>query len=421
MKYRILVFALICAAVAVLPTNVLALNSVLSSVFDGSEAKTNPLPGTCSGETRLLGYQDAGVFQVSTSGIYTVVDAYNIVGLDVSALVYQGSFNPNSPQSNLLTPDGIDDSALIQLDTGVNYVLVVQQWCGNPDRAWENHEGAWAVTFSGPGDVTSDKKVSVPAQTQGIFSASDPTVVSDCGSSQYQQVGPVRVSTDGKYYYSDISINYAVDVCLQIYTAPFNPANPIANRIALLDDFDTVKLQAGKDYYFVTQPFTEAANGEFFYIFSPPAPFVITYAISGSWFFPPTTGQGFLIDVFDTANLMFLAWFTYDLERPAAGVTAMIGDPGHRWLTAIGPFQGNTGMLDINWSSGMIFDSESPPVTNAPDGELTVEFFDCFTGQVSYDLGASGRTGTVPIQRIVNDAVPLCETLTQGPAIPGPL
>ena len=421
MKSRFLVLALICVVAVVLPTNALAVNSVLSGIFDGSEPKTGPLPGTCSGETRLLGYQDAGVFQVSISGLYTVVDAYNVVGLDVSALVYQGSFNPNAPQSDLLSPDGIDVSETLQLDSGVNYVLVVQQWCGNPDRTWVNQEGAWAVTFSGPGDVTSDKIVAVSAQTQGSFSASDPTVISDCGSSQYQQVGPVRVSTDGTYYYSDISINYAVDVCLQIYTAPFDAANPLANRLALLDDFDTVELQTGKDYYFVTQPLLEAANGEFFYIFSPPAPFVITYAISGSWFFPPTTGQGFLIDVFDTANRMFLAWFTYDLERPAPGVTAMIGDPGHRWMTAGGPFQGNTGMLDINWSSGMIFDSESPPVTSAPDGEMTVEFFDCYTGQVSYDLGASGRTGEVPIERIANDAVPLCETLIQGPDIPGPL
>ena len=52
---------------------------------------------------------------------------------------------------------------------------------------------------------------------------------------------------------------------------------------------------------------------------------------------------------------------------------------------------------------------------------MTVEFDNCFTGTVSYDLGESGRTGTVPIQRIVNDAVPLCETLTEGPAMPGPI
>ena len=69
----------------------------------------------------------------------------------------------------------------------------------------------------------------------------------------------------------------------------------------------------------------------------------------------------------------------------------------------------------------MIFDSDTPVVENEADGALTVEFDDCYSGTVTYDLGASGRTGTVPIQRIVNDAVPLCETLTEGPAMPGPL
>ena len=118
---------------------------------------------------------------------------------------------------------------------------------------------------------------------------------------------------------------------------------------------------------------------------------------------------------------MFLAWFTYDLERPASGVTAMIGDPGHRWMTAVGPFQGDTAELGITWSSGMIFDSEVPAVSNSSDGTMTVEFFDCNTGRVSYDLGSSGRSGEVPIQRIVNDAVPFCEQMTQKPDKPGPL
>jgi hypothetical protein len=99
----------------------------------------------------------------------------------------------------------------------------------------------------------------------------------------------------------------------------------------------------------------------------------------------------------------------------------MIGDPGHRWLTALGPFQGDTANLNITWSSGMIFDSETPPVQNTNDGNMTVEFYDCYSGNVSYDLGTSGRTGDVPIQRIVNDAVPFCETMTEGPGKPGPL
>ncbi len=69
----------------------------------------------------------------------------------------------------------------------------------------------------------------------------------------------------------------------------------------------------------------------------------------------------------------------------------------------------------------MVFDSETPPVSSTSDGTMTVEFNDCYSGLISYNLGGGGPVGQVPIERIVNDAVPLCETLTQGPDNPGPL
>ena len=422
MIHRLKQVALI-SILALFPLSALALNSVISGIFDGSEPRIAPLPGTCGG-TEPLGYQEVGVFQVSESGDYTMSDPYNLIGVDISANVYENNFDPDNPGNNLVTPDGVDSSEQVDLIAGVNYVLVVQLWCGNPDRVWVNRQGAWAVTYSGPGAVTSANRVNIPEWTEGVFAPDDPTSNSACGNSQYQQTGPVRVSAPGTYYYSDVSlnfVNFGVDMCLQIYTAPFDPANPNANRIFFEDDEGSVELQAGTDYYFVAQPLQTAADGEFFYIFAPPAPFTITYAMSGSWYYPPTTGQGFLIDVFDTQNLMFLAWFTFDLERPPADTPSLIGDPGHRWMTAVGPFTGDSADLDITWSSGMIFDSETPPVENETDGTMTVEFDNCFTGTVSYDLGESGRTGTVPIQRIVNDAVSLCETLTEGPAMPGPI
>jgi hypothetical protein len=403
-----------------LPPGAFAANSVLSGVFDGSEPKISPLPGTCGGSDPLA-YLQAGEFQVSVSGTYTAIDAYNVIGVDVSALIYSGSFNPDFPQVNLVTLFGVDIAETVDLTVGVNYVLVVQQWCTNPDRVWVNRQGAWSIAFAGPGEVLSAEKASVPEMTYGSFTSDDPVADTECGNSQYQQSGPVQVMISGTHYYTDLSIEFDVDMCLQIFTAPFNPANPGANRVEVIDDFGSVDLEAGKDYYFVVQPLNSASNGEFFYVFAPPAPFDITYAMAGSWYFPATTGQGFLIDVFDSANLMFLAWFTYDLERPANGVNALIGDPGHRWITALGPFQGNTANLNISWSSGMIFDSELPKVQNNVDGTMTVEFFDCYTGRVSYDLGSSGRTGEVPIERIVNDAVPFCESMTQGPGKPGPL
>lgn len=393
---------------------VLASNSVLSGIFDGSESSVATLPGNCDSGGELA-YQEIRPVRVSASGTYTVVDALQTFGVDVIAEIYEGSFNPGSPLNNLLTPDGIDVADDVTLNAGTNYVLVVQRWCE------QLREGAWSVTFSGPGEVTSDSVVSVPAMTEGSFSDSDPVVESDCGNSQYQESGPVRVAHSGTYYYTDISFFYAVDMCLQIFSAPFNPNNPGANRIAIIDDDGTAELQSGKDYYFVVQPLNLAEAGEFFYVFAPPAPFRISSAMSGGWFYPPTSGQGFLMDVFDSSNQLFLAWFTYDLQRPDDSVTAMIGDPGHRWMTALGPFDGNTAELKIYWNSGMIFDSANPPTEQTQDGEMTVEFSDCATGIVTYDLGSSGASGEVPIQRLANDAVPMCESLTTGPGQPGPL
>lgn len=404
-----------------LPLNVSATNSMLSGVFDGSELTAPPLPGTCGG-TEPLGYLQAGTFQVSATGLYTITDAFHFYhGVDISALVYSNNFSINTPLTNLVTPEGVDDTADVILNSGTTYVLVVAQYCWNFGREWIDREGAWAVAISGPGDVTSSLSVTMPELTQGSFTANDPTAETICGTSQYQESGPVQVSTSGTYYYTDLSINFAIDMCLQIFTAPFDPARPDDNRIFAEIDVGSVELESGIDYYFVTQPEGGQQVGEFFYVFAPPAQFDISSAMAGSWYYPPTTGQGFLIDVFDSANLMFLAWFTYDLERPQSSVTAMIGDPGHRWMTAIGPFSGNTGNLNITWSSGMIFDSETPAVTNEADGTITVEFYDCYSGLITYNLGSSGETGEVPIERIVNDAVPFCESMNRGPAKPGPL
>jgi hypothetical protein len=413
MNYRNVI---VCFAFVMLVASnaVLASNSVLSGIFDGSESSVATLPGNCDSGGELA-YQEIRPVRVSASGTYTVVDALQTFGVDVIAEIYEGSFNPGSPLNNLLTPDGIDVADDVTLNAGTNYVLVVQRWCE------QLREGAWSVTFSGPGEVTSDSVVSVPAMTEGSFSDSDPVVESDCGNSQYQESGPVRVAHSGTYYYTDISFFYAVDMCLQIFSAPFNPNNPGANRIAIIDDDGTAELQSGKDYYFVVQPLNLAEAGEFFYVFAPPAPFRISSAMSGGWFYPPTSGQGFLMDVFDSSNQLFLAWFTYDLQRPDDSVTAMIGDPGHRWMTALGPFDGNTAELKIYWNSGMIFDSANPPTEQTQDGEMTVEFSDCATGIVTYDLGSSGASGEVPIQRLANDAVPMCESLTTGPGQPGPL
>ena len=54
--------------------------------------------------------------------------------------------------------------------------------------------------------------------------------------------------------------------------------------------------------------------------------FEINAAISDAWFFPPTGGQGFFIIVWEDRKEIFLAWFTYDTQRPPEDVTAFLMD-----------------------------------------------------------------------------------------------
>ena len=141
--------------------------------------------------------------------------------------------------------------------------------------------------------------------------------------------------------------------------------------------------------------------------------FLINPGINDAWYNPATVGQGFLITVFPDIKQVFLAWFTYDIERPPEDVTAMLGEPGHRWLTAQGPYEGDTANLTVFVTEGGIFDSGEPPTTTDPegDGTITLQFADCENGLIDYDITSVNRKGRIPIERIALDNVPLCETL----------
>jgi len=141
--------------------------------------------------------------------------------------------------------------------------------------------------------------------------------------------------------------------------------------------------------------------------------FQINAGLNDAWFNLATAGQGFLITVFPDRKEVFLAWFTYDTERPPEDVTAFLGEPGHRWLTAQGPYDGDTANLTIFVTEGGVFDAAEPVAETDPagDGTLTIEFADCTEGLVSYEITSLDISGEIPIQRISPDNVPLCESL----------
>jgi len=141
----------------------------------------------------------------------------------------------------------------------------------------------------------------------------------------------------------------------------------------------------------------------------------INAGLNDAWMNLDTDGQGFLIISFPEIQQMFVAWFTYDTERPPEDVTALLGEPGHRWLTAQGVYEENIAQLEIYVTSGGVFDSPYPETVTEPDGEMTLEFSTCNAGTVMYNIASVDRQGVVPIERITLDNVPLCYLLNAGP------
>ncbi len=138
----------------------------------------------------------------------------------------------------------------------------------------------------------------------------------------------------------------------------------------------------------------------------------ITAGMNDAWFNAATAGQGLFVTVFPDLRAMFIAMFTYDTERPPANVTAVLGEPGHRWFTAFGPFLGYVAILDVELTEGGIFNSASPSPVQTPNyGTVTVIFIDCNALILSYEFPMLGLSGEIPMTRIAGDNIARCEQL----------
>lgn len=139
--------------------------------------------------------------------------------------------------------------------------------------------------------------------------------------------------------------------------------------------------------------------------------FQLNVGLNDAWYYPVTNGQGFFITVFPDLGIVSLSWFTYDNERPAEGATAQLGEPGHRWLNAVGTYSGNQAVLDISYAAGGLFDTPAE-VNEIHDGTIILTFNGCENGTVEYDVPSADLQGVVPLRRVVSDNIALCETLS---------
>jgi len=143
----------------------------------------------------------------------------------------------------------------------------------------------------------------------------------------------------------------------------------------------------------------------------------INAGMNGSWFNPLTPGQGILVDVFPDIPLVFLAWFTFDVSQPQAGLPpATVGDINHRWLTAQGTFRGNEAVLDVFLTTGGLFNDPAMVSVTNPNryGRIVLTYSDdCRSGTMEFELFEQQLSDILPIERIADDNVPLCMELDQ--------
>ena len=260
-------------------------------------------------------------------------------------------------------------------------------------NAWRNRLAAWVITaLAAPAAAAATHEVMVQ---DNFFSPNDLTI----------QVGDtVRWINDPGGMPHDVTADdgsfASVTAAEFTYERTFNSAEEILY-------YCTVHSAAGLDR-------NSNMNGRIV-IEAAASDFEINAGVNDSWYYPPTSGQGFFITVFPDIEMMFLAWFTYELERPGEDVTAMLGEPGHRWLTAFGPYSGDTATLDIEITRGGVFDTGEPKPVQNLDGTIIVTFSSCTAGEVAYDIPSVGRSGIVPIQRLAHDNVAFCEELLTAP------
>ena len=118
---------------------------------------------------------------------------------------------------------------------------------------------------------------------------------------------------------------------------------------------------------------------------------LINYGITGSWYEPATSGQGFVFDLVPSSNLLAAYWFTYPIEGGA-----------REWYMAVGDISGDSAELIVYQTENGFFDQSSMVDTNAV-GSAHLAFSSCADASWNYQLDTQGINGEIPLQRITAD------------------
>ena len=129
---------------------------------------------------------------------------------------------------------------------------------------------------------------------------------------------------------------------------------------------------------------------------------VSSFALSGGWFDPSTSGQGLIFDINPAQSVLSAAWYTYSPTGQQTG-----GGASQRWYTIqTSQFAAGSTLaagVPIYETTGGVFRSPTPAATTAAVGVANISFQSCNSMTLSYVFAAGtnqGLTGTINLVRV---------------------
>ena len=140
--------------------------------------------------------------------------------------------------------------------------------------------------------------------------------------------------------------------------------------------------------------------------------FFINAGLNDAWVSDGAPFQGFFFTVFPDFGFFFLSWFTFDSVIPIGPDTAVFGAFDQRWVTGSGFYNGDSVTLNMEMTTGGVFNGSVPLATQDTDyGTITIVFVNCNEAILTYDFPGVPLSGQMTVTRVLPDNVPLCVTL----------
>jgi streptogramin lyase len=138
----------------------------------------------------------------------------------------------------------------------------------------------------------------------------------------------------------------------------------------------------------------------------------INAGMNDAWVSDEAPLQGFFFTVYGQLNALFVAQFTFDSVLPAAPDNATFGAWDQRWVTGLGIFSGNKVTVNVELTSGGIFNASQPTADQQQGyGTYTITFIDCNNATLVYNFPGPGLSGQLNLKRVLPDNIALCELL----------